>query len=327
MKRRTFVAAASAAAAGAALPISVLAQSWPTKTITWIYPYPAGGGADPLARTLAELVGRRLGQSIIVDNRAGASGMIGAAAVAKAPPDGYTFLVCVSTEIVINPWLYKKMAYDPQRDFAPVCRLTTLPLALVASTQSGIANIGDLITRAKAAPGRITYASAGAGSLQHLAGELLQRTASIRLTHVPYRGIAAATTDLLGGTVDVGFVGLSTALPHVQAGKLVGLGLSTAKPVAAAPSIRPLASFESIGSFDLTQWFGLLAPAATPAPIIDRMYREVAAVMQEPEVRNRVAAQGLEPALLPPSEFGEFVRDERERFGRIVRDANITIEQ
>ena len=327
MKRRVLLSSMGASVASTVFPRIADAQDWPSKPITWVYPYAAGGGADPLARTLAEALGRKLGQSIVVENKTGASGMIGAAAVARAPADGHTFLFCVSGEVVINQWLFKKMPYDPEKDFMPVCRLTTLPLALVTSTATGIKSIEELVERASSSPGKLTFASPGAGTLQHLAGELLQRTAGIKMNHVPYRGIAAATTDLLGGTVDIGFVGLSTALPHVQGGRMHALGLSSATAVAAAPEIKPLAQFSKLKDFDLMQWFGLIAPAGSPQPVVDRMHAELAGLMKSPEVQAKLSAQGLEPAVMSPTEFSAFIRKERERFGKIVRDANITIEQ
>lgn len=324
MLRRDFLAFASATGAMAAS--GAQAQSWPAKPITLVYPYAAGGGGDPAARLLAEQLSRRLGQSVIVENRTGAAGMIGAGAVAHAPADGYMFLFGVSGEIAINQWLYKKMPYDPEKDLLPVCRLMTLPLLLVASTASGIRSVDDLIARAKGSGAPLNYASPGSGSLQHLAAEMLMRMANVRMTHVPYRGVAAVTTDLLAGTVDVGFVGLPTALPHVRSGKMVALGTSTARRSAAAPDLPALAESRALQSFDLTQWFGMMAPAGTPAPIVDRMHREVAASLAEETSRIKLSAQGNEPAVNSPAEFAQFIRAERERFGRIVREAQITVE-
>ncbi len=320
MKRRTFLAAT----AGGALARGALAQAWPAKPITIVYPYAAGGGGDPAARLLAEALARRLGVSVVVENRTGAAGMIGAGAVAHAAPDGHTFLFGVSGEIAINQWLYKKMPYDPEKDLAPVCRLMTLPLLLVASTASGIRSVDELVERSRRAT--VNYASPGSGTLQHLATELLMRMAGIRMTHVPYRGVAAVTTDLLAGTVDVAFVGLPTALPHVRTGKLQPLGTSTARPSPAAPDLPPLAAAPVLKDFDLTQWFGMMAPAGTPGAIVDRMQREVAAVLNDEAVKAKLVAQGNEPAVDTPAQFGEFIRAERERYGRIVREARITVD-
>jgi tripartite-type tricarboxylate transporter receptor subunit TctC len=325
MDRRHVLKAAAAGAAACVLPSLATAQQWPSKPITWIYPYAAGGGADPLARSLAALVSKRLGQQIVVENRTGASGMIGATAVARAPADGHTFLFCVSGEVVINPWLYQNMTYDPEKDLVAVSRLTTLPFALVSSKSSNLTTVADLVKAAKAQPGKLTFGSPGSGTLQHIAGELLQRTAGIQFTHVPYRGIAAVTNDLLAGHVNVGFVGLSTALQHVRGGRVNGLGLSTAKPVAGVPEMLPLARLDAFKTFDVTQWFGLMAPQGTPQPIIDRMHKELSEVMKQPEVMQQLASQGLTSAVLPPAEFAKFISAEREKYGRVIKEAKITV--
>jgi tripartite-type tricarboxylate transporter receptor subunit TctC len=323
MQRRQFVKAAAAGAAACALPSH--AQQWPAgKPITWVYPYAAGGGADPLARSLASIVGPRLGQSIVVENRTGASGMIGATAVAKAPADGYTFLFCVSSEVAINQWLFQNMTYDPEKDLVPVSRLTTLPFALVSSKASNLNTVADLVAAAKAKPGKLTFGSPGSGTLQHIAGELLQRTAGVQFTHVPYRGIAAVTNDLLAGHVDTGFVGLSTALPHVRGGRVNGLGLSTANAVAGVPEMAPLARLDAFRGFDVTQWFGLMAPRGTPQPVIERMAKELNEVMKSPQLAEQLASQGLTSAVQGPAEFGDFIAKEREKYGRVVREAKIT---
>lgn len=325
MKRRNFLSAA-AGSLGPACFGSARAETWPGKPITWIYAYAAGGGGDPIARVLAQSLTRRLGQSVVLENRTGAAGMIGAGVVAHAPADGYTYLFAVSGEIAINQWLYKKMPYDPQKDFTPVCLLMKLPLLLVANPGTQIRTVAELIARARETGRKLTFASAGSGSLQHLAGELLQNMAGIKMTHIPYRGIAAAVNDLLAGTVDVGFVGLPTALPYVQSGKLVAIGLSTVKPAAAAPELTTLASSAALRGFDLTQWFGLLAPAGTPAPIVQQMHDALVAVMDETPVKARLFAQGFEPALSSPTRFGEFIQAERARYGHLVHQAGVTVE-
>jgi tripartite-type tricarboxylate transporter receptor subunit TctC len=327
MKRRDFLATTGAGLLGLSPCLGALAQSWPGKPITWIYAYAAGGGGDPIARLLAEGLGKRLGQPIVVENKTGASGMIGATAAARAQPDGYTYLFGVSNELVINQSLYPKMTYAPEKDFAPVCLIVKLPLLLVASGASKIASIGDLIERARAQPGKLNYASPGSGTLQHLAAELLMRTAGIRMAHVPYRGVAAVTTDLLAGTVDVGFVGLPTALPHVRSGRLAALGVSTVRRSAAAPDLASLSEFPALKAFDLTQWFGLVAPTGTPAAVIERMHREIATLLGEEALRSRLLSQGAEPAVDTPGQFGEFMRGERERYARIVKEANVTVDQ
>lgn len=324
MDRRRALKSAAAGTAACAAPWLARAQSWPGKTITWVYPYAAGGGADPLARALAAIVGPRLGQQIVVDNRTGAAGIIGTTAVARAPADGHTFLFCVSGEIAINPWLYKNMTYDPDVDLVPVCRLTTLPFALVSSLNSKLASMAEVVTAAKASPGKLTFGHPGSGTLQHIAGELLQRTAGIQFTQVPYKGVAAVATDVLGGHVDLGLVGVSTALPHIRGGRMHGLGLSSAAPVPGVPELAPLARQDPFGSFDVLQWFGMMAPKGTPAAIVDRMQAELSAALRLPAMAGELTTQGLTSAFLPPAEFGSFIAAERAKYGRVIKEANIT---
>jgi tripartite-type tricarboxylate transporter receptor subunit TctC len=326
MKRRHFLEAAGAGLTALAAPYLAHAQAWPTRPITFVYAYAAGGGDDPIARQLGKELTDRLGQPIIVENKTGASGMIGATTVARAQPDGHTFLFGVSNELVINQAMFKKMTYDPDKDFAPVCLVVTLPLLLVASNASKITSVADLVARAKAEPGKLNYASPGSGTLQHLAAELLQRTAGIKMAHVPYRGVAAVTTDLLAGTVDVGFVGLPTALPHVKGGRMTALGMSTAKRAAAAPDLPSLADSPLLKGFDLTQWFGIVAPAGTPAPVIERMQKEVDSILANEALRAKLISQGSEPAVNTPAQFGEMMKSQRQTYARIVKDANITID-
>lgn len=328
MRRRTALSRLGAAVAAASisplLGAPARASNWPSKAVTWIYAYPGGGGGDPMARLLAQRLKDRLGQPVLVDNRPGAAGTIGAAAVARAADD-HTFLFNVSQELVIAPWLYKSLAYDPARDFAPVCRVATTPLLLVAFPGARIGSVSELVVRAKAAPGRINYASAGSGSLQHLGVELLQRQAGIKLNHIPYKGVAASVTDLIGGQVEIGFIGVSTALAHVNAGKLVSLGLSTASGVEGQPGLRPLADSPLLRGFDLPQWFGLVAPKTAPAAAISRSADEMRAALQDAEVRSALIASGMQPAFQPASEYGRFIAQQREAFGRLIRDAGITI--
>jgi tripartite-type tricarboxylate transporter receptor subunit TctC len=324
MDRRRALKSAAAGAAACAAPWLAQAQAWPGKTITWVYPYAAGGGADPLARALAAVIGPRLGQTIVVDNRVGAAGMIGATAVARAPSDGHTFLFCVSSEIAINQWLHRNMSYDPEVDLVPVCRLTTLPFALVSSLVSKLGSVSEVVTAAKASPGKLTFGHPGSGTLQHIAGELLQRTAGIQFTQVSYKGIAAVTTDVLGGHVDLGLVGLSTALPHVRGGRLTGLGLSSAAPVPGVSELAPLARQDPFRSFDVLQWFGMMAPKGTPPGILERMQAELSGALKQPAMAADMASQGLTSAFLPANEFGAFIAAERAKYGRVIKEANIT---
>ena len=326
MKRRTFLgSSAILPLSSVALPSIALAQAWPAKPVTLVYPYPAGGGADPHARLLAQELKGRLDQPVVVENRSGAAGTIGTAAVAKAAPDGYTFLMNVSQELAIAPWLYPQLPYSVEKSFAPVCRCATLAMMLVAHPSANIRSVGELVARAKAAPGSVSYASAGSGSLQHLATELLQRRAGIRLNHIPYKGVAEATRDLLGGQVPLGFVGVSTAIGHVKEGKLVVLGISTEAPLPDMPQYRPLAANPELAGFDLPQWFGIVAPAGTPAPIVERLASEVRAILQTDAVRAWLQSNGLNPAYLGPASYQRFILEQKQLFGRVIREGNITL--
>lgn len=326
MKRRNFLRSTAIA------PFSYLAiggtahaQAWPAKSISLVYPYPAGGGADPLARLLAQELKGRLERPVVVENRSGAAGTIGTAFVAKAPPDGYTLLMNVSQELAIAPWLYPQLPYDVEKSFASVCRCATLAMMLVAHPGANIRSVSELVARAKAAPGTISYASAGSGSLQHLATEVLQRRAGIQLNHIPYKGVAEATRDLLGGQVPLGFVGVSTAMPHVKEGKLVVLGISTESPLPDMPQFRPLAASPELAGFDLPQWFGIMAPAGTPAAIVDRLAGEVRAILHTDAVKAWLQANGLNSAYLGPADYRRYILDQKQLFGRVIRQANIKL--
>lgn len=326
MKRRTFIqSSALASISSVAFAPAARAQAWPAKPVTLVYAYPPGGGADPLARVLAQELKGRLGQAVVVENRSGAAGTIGTGSVAKAAPDGYTFLVNVSQELAIAPWLYPQLPYVVEKNFTAVCRCATLPMMLVAHPGANIRSVAELVARAKAAPGSVSYASAGSGSLQHLATEVLQRRTGIQLNHIPYKGVAEATRDLLGGQVPLGFVGVSTAISHVKEGKLVVLGISTESPLPDMPQFSPLAANAELAGFDLPQWFGIVAPAGTPAPIVEKLAADVRAILQTDSVKSFLQANGLTPAYMGPAPYQQFIFDQKQLFGRVIREGNIRI--
>lgn len=308
-----------------ALAPAARAQAWPAKPVSLVYPYPPGGGADPLARLLAQELKGRLGQAVVVENRSGAAGTIGTGSVAKAAPDGHTFLMNVSQELAIAPWLYPQLPYMVEKSFTAVCRCATLPMMLVAHPSANIRSLAELVSRAKAEPGAVSYASAGPGSLQHLATEVLQRRAGIQLNHIPYKGVAEATRDLLGGQVPLGFVGVSTAISHVKEGRLVVLGISTEAPLPDMPQFPPLAANAQLAGFDLPQWFGIVAPAGTPAPIVDKLAAEVRAILQTDSVKSWLRANGLNSAYMGPAQYQQFILDQKQLFGRVIREGNIRI--
>jgi tripartite-type tricarboxylate transporter receptor subunit TctC len=299
------------------------AQTWPMKPVTVIVPYVAGGGVDPVARLVAQKLSERWKQPVVVENRAGGSGTIGANAVAKAPADGTTILMSATAEVVINQHFMKKMSYDPEQDLQPVTLLVKLPFALVTAPSKPYKNMVELVTYARQHPGTVSYASSGPGTPQHLAGVLVEQLAGVSLLHVPFKGVAQAMTDLLSGQVDVGFAGLPTALQQIQAGKLRGLGVSSTAPAAAAPEVPAIAHTPGLEKFELIQWFGVFVPSKTPEAVVRQVRDAVADVLALPEVRETLLKQGAEPSGMPTSEFETFVTAEREKFRKIVRAARI----
>lgn len=286
-------------------------------------PYPAGGGVDPVAR----LVGRKLSelwkQPVIVDNKAGASGMIGANYVAHAAPDGLTIMMSATAEVVINQFIMDKMPYDPEKDLVPVTLAVRLPFLLVTNPANPYSTVPELVAYARKHPGKVTYASSGPGTPQHLAGLLLQQLSGTQLVHVPYKGVAPSITDLLANQVAIGFVGLPTGLPHVKSGALRALAVSSRTPSRAAPQVRPLAATPGLEKFELNQWFGVFVPKGTPQTIVDKIQHDVAQVLAMPDVKANLEQQGAEPGGMPTAEFTAFVASERKKFGAIVRTANL----
>lgn len=323
MRKRAFLLISALASGLVVGEGNAFAQSWPTKAVTVIVPYVAGGGVDPVARLVSQKLAERWMQPVLVENRAGASGTIGANAVAKAPPDGHTLLMSATAEVAINQHFMKKMAYDPEQDLLPVTLLVKLPFALVASPSKPYADMAGLIAHARQHPGAVSYGSSGPGTPQHLAGVLVEQLAGVSLLHVPFKGVAQAMTDILGGQVDIGFVGLPTALQQMQAGKLRALGVSSRTPAAAAPQVPAIAQTPGMEKFELIQWFGVFVPARTPEAVVRRVQRDIAEVLALPEVRDTLLKQGAEPGGLPTAEFATFVGAEREKFRRIVQSARI----
>ena len=305
------------------LSCTAFAQTYPAKPIRMIVPYAPGGTADILARAVGQKLTGAWGQPVIIDNRPGASGMIGADAAAKSAPDGYTFLMAYTSEIAIMPGMMKKMAYDPQRDLAPVTLGAVTPMVLVVHPSLPANTVKDFIALAKARPGQLPYASAGNGSPAHLAFEWMQRAAKISITHVPYSGAAPALIALLGGNVVIYFSGMPPALPHVRAGKLRALAVSTAKRSPAARDI-PTVAEGGIPGFDVPTWFGVLVPAATPKDIIARLNGGVVQALSAPDVREQLAREGAETMPTSPEEFGSFIKSETAKFSKIIKDSGAT---
>src|SRR5262245_9974651 len=287
----------------------VFAQSYPGKPIRVVVPYSAGGGTDLVARAVGQKLAERWGQSVLVDNRAGASGMIGAEAVAKAPADGYTLLMATPPEIAVNHFLYAKVAYNPERDFAPITLVAVTPLVIATHPGVPAKNIQELVALAKPKPATLGDATPGAGSTQHLTGEMLMAQAGIQLVHIPYKGAGQSIPDVLGGQVPVGIYGLVTISQYFRAGKMRILAITTPKRSSAAPELPTLAE-SGFPGFDTSLWFGLLAPAGTPKEVVNKIHDEVIQVLKLPDVKERIAAQGADIVGDTPAEFGAFIAAE-----------------
>lgn len=324
MKRRNLAAALLAIAAALVVPMTAAAQDYPTKPVRLVVPFPPGGFVDGLARAMAPGLTDRLGQQIIIENKGGAGGTIGTAQVARAPADGYQLLMVFDTHAV-NPFIYKNLPFDTLKDLAPVSRLVENPLVLLAHPSVPANSVPELVALAKQQPKVMTYASVGAGSSNHLTSELFADQAGVEMTHVPYRGGGPAQTDLLGGQVKLMFLSSSLAIPHVKAGKLKALGVTSAARIDALPDVPTLVE-SGFPGFVVSSWIGLLAPTGTPQAILDRWQAESARVLQSPELLARFATQGISVVASGPAEFDVFLRGESEKWGALIRDKNISID-
>ena len=306
----------------AVAPPEALAQSsYPDRPIRIIVPNAPGGTVDMVARLLAQGLNERLGWRVVVDNRPGAGTIIGSEVVAKAPPDGYTLLMSVST-LAINPATYKKMPYDAMRDFAPITQTTFVPNLFVVHPSVPAKSVKEMIAFARARPGQILYASAGNGSNPHLTMELFANMAQISMVHVPYKGGTPAFTDLIAGNVAIMSTNLSSIMPHVRAGKLRALAVSSARRAAAAPDI-PTVAESGLPGFESVQWYGLLAPAKTPRQIIEKLHKEVVSILRAPDTKARLASDGAEVVASSPEEFAAFLKAETVKMAKVVKAAGI----
>lgn len=298
-------------------------QGYPGRPVRLVVPFAPGGGTDMIARIMAPRIADSLGQQVVVDNRPGAAGIIGAEAVARAQPDGQTLLIALTGTLAINPSLYRKLPYEPLSSFAPISLLATSPNILVVHPSIPVRTVTQLIALAKARPGELNFASSGTGGAPHLAGELFNRLAGINIVHVPYKGAGPALTDVLGGHVSSMFSALPPVLPHVKSGKLRALAITAAKRSALAPGLPTMAE-KGVPGFEVSSWFGMLAPAGTPKEIIDRLNKEAVGALASAEVKDKFALQGLEPMTSTPDGFSAFIRTEIARWGKIVRDSGIS---
>jgi tripartite-type tricarboxylate transporter receptor subunit TctC len=296
------------------------AQEWPSRPIRFIVPYPPGGPTDILGRVAAQVLTQRLPQPVVVENRAGAAGAIGAEAVARSAPDGGTFLVNASAHVIV-PHM-QKLPFDAVADFAPVTRIAAVPLILVVTPTLPVRSVGDLIALAKAEPGRLSYASSSNGGAPHLAGELFKQMAGVDLQHVPYRGSGQALPDLVAGNVQVMFDSLASSADLVRQGRLRALAVTTEARIPAFPQLPTIAE-AGVAGYAFSTWYGLWAPARTPEPILARVQRELAAGLAAPEAAERLAALGAVAVADPPADFAAFAAAESARYERVVRTANI----
>jgi len=314
----------AASAALAAAPHAVFAQSgWPSKPVRIVVPFAPGGTTDILARALAPELSQAFGQQFVVDNKPGAGGNVGADQVAKSPADGYTLLMGTVGTHGINQSLYPKMPFDPIKDFAPITLVAGVPNVLVMNPAKaeaiGIKNVADLIKYAKANPGRLNMASSGNGTSIHLSGELFKSMTSTFLVHFPYRGSGPALLDLVGGTMDLMFDNLPSAMPQIKAGKLKALAVTTSQRSAALPDVPTIAEAGPVKGFDASSWFGLLAPAGTPADIVSRIQQESAKALGTPALKERLLAQGAIPSGMPPAEFAAYIAAETKKWAQVVK--------
>jgi len=298
-------------------------QAYPNRTIQLIVAYAAGGTGDIVARSISDRLGVALGQTVVVENRAGASGAIGAHSVTTAAPDGYTLLVGQTGEVAVNQHWLKGLNYDPDKDLVPIALAAVVPLALVVPAKASYSTLPDFLAALKAKP-KITFASAGIGTPGHFAGELLKLKFDENLTHVPYKGAGPALNDLIGGHVEFYFSGFPAAAPHVKSGNLKLLALSSAKRSPAAPEVPTVAEVTGIKDYDFTLWAGFFAPRGTPQPVIDRLNKEINGVLAQPDVRARLEAAGAIVTPMSVSEFREFVQRESAKYLHVIQETGVT---
>jgi tripartite-type tricarboxylate transporter receptor subunit TctC len=303
---------------------SAYAAEFPEKPIKIIVPFSAGGATDMLARTVGQKLQESWGQPVIVDNRPGAGGNIGAEAGARAAPDGYTLLLVAAGFMAVNPHVYSNLAYDSIKDFAPITQLVSAPLLLVTHPSVPVNNFQEYVKLVKSEPGKFLLGNGGPGTAQHLGGEYLDMTANMKSLHVPYKGSAPATADLLGGQVQAMLDNMVTLIPHVKAGRLKAIAVTSKERVANLPDV-PTVAESGLPGFETGTWYGIVAPSGTPKDIVDRLNREIVRILALPDVREKFVQQGLQPVGNTPEQFAEYIAAERKKAGEIVKAANIKV--
>jgi tripartite-type tricarboxylate transporter receptor subunit TctC len=299
------------------------AQPWPQKPVRIIVPFAPGGASDLMPRLVGEKLSAAWNQPVVIENRPGAAGNIGMEAGAKSPPDGYTLLSAPNGNLVVNPHMYSKLAYDVFKDLAPVTRIAAVQNVLVVHPEVPATTVKELVALARAKPGSLNFASPGNGSQAHVAVELMKLQLGLDLVHVPYQGVGPAMKDLLGGRISLMVAQLPSALPQVKAGKLRALGVASAAPLPALPDVPTIAAAAPLPGFEAVSWYALMAPAGTPKELLEKIHADTARALQLPEVRERLAGMGAEPSGESPAELAARIKSEYDRWGEVVRKANI----
>ena len=302
------------------------AQDYPNKPIRLIVPFATGGVTDTTARVMADKLSQRLGQNVIVENRAGGSGNPGTQYVAQSPPDGYTLLLAFDGTMVINPFVFTKIPFDTVKDFVPVTKLGDAALVLVAYPGLGVKNFADLMAYSKANPGKLSFGHSGTGGTTHVAGELLKQRTGLDMMHIPYKSGGQAVVDAIGGQVPLAYSAVAGAHTHIKSGKLAAIGVSSLKRTGALPDV-PTFTEQGVAGFEAVSWVGILAPAKTPKAVIDRLHRDITAALREPDLRERFGTLGIDPVGNTPDQFAEQIKADLARWGKVVEQAKIKLEQ
>jgi tripartite-type tricarboxylate transporter receptor subunit TctC len=324
--RRSMAKACAALCASATLPVLALAGTYPDKPIRLVVPFPAGGATDLMARSMAQKLGERLGQTVIIENRAGAGGSLGAEAVATAAPDGYTLLFATMGSLTINPSIYKTLRYNPLTSFEPISLTHGTSNLLVVHPSVKATSVAELIALARKQPGELTFASSGNGTTSHLSGELFKSLAHVDMMHVPYKGSAPAMTDFLGGRISMMFDTTSNFVDHVKSGKLRALGVTGHKRSPALPTVPSISESPGMAEYDMTLWLDVLAPAGTPKEVIARLHREIGTEMALPEIVKQMADAGIDVRVSTPAEFSALIRSDMAKWAAVVKRAGLQAE-
>ncbi len=323
--KKLLTALAIAAGLSSVTVAASVAQEWPQRgTIRMIVPYPAGGGTDVVARIVAKYLQERLHQTIVVENRGGANGQVGLQALKQSPPDGYTMAMTSDSPMTVNPWVYKNLPYEPMKDFIHVTSVIRLPSLLAVHPSLPVHNVAELIALAKQKPGSLSYASAGVGNFSHLEAELFALATGVKLLHVPYKGTGPSAMGLIGGEVQLSFNNVATLWPHAQAGKLVALAVCEPKRMPDLPDVPAIA--ETIPGFEMAPWVGIILPAGVPKPIVDRLTKEILAVMSDPAAVKQFTDQQLAVMTLPGEQFTALIKKDSDKWEKVVKTANIKMD-